>query len=135
MKFINIKIGEVSPIFCIYGDEGRGLHSQRDGAKAVSEAESISLLSSNGIRASARRRAASSVKRRSRAAPKRQNRIQAASRMASMGAFLASFRTGKTVAANAMTKPKRRILTGIQIVKLSTAMRMKKRSARILLTA
>lgn len=55
--------------------------------------------------------------------------------MASMGAFLASFKTGKTVAANAMTKPKRRILTGIQIVKLGTAMRMKKRSARILLTA
>ena len=41
MKFLSIKIGEFSPIFCIYGDEGRGLHSQRDGAKAVSEAESI----------------------------------------------------------------------------------------------
>ena len=55
--------------------------------------------------------------------------------MASMGAFLASFRTGTTVATRAMTKPKRKILTGIQTVKLSTAMRIKKSSARILLTA
>lgn len=68
MKLVNIKIGEGSPIFCIYGDEGRGLHSQRDGAKAVSEAESILLLSYNVMRASAGRRAASSVKRRSHAA-------------------------------------------------------------------
>lgn len=69
MKFLNIKIGEVSPIFCIYGDEGRGsAESQRDGAKAVSEAESILMLSSNVMRASAGRRAAGSVKRRSHAA-------------------------------------------------------------------
>lgn len=45
MKFLNIKIGEVSPIFCIYGDRGGASESQRDGAKAVSEAESIFVLS------------------------------------------------------------------------------------------